>query len=271
MKVQGLEIDVEHLRKRKSYLIAYTLWLFGGWFGAHLLYADRLVHGVLAATSLNFLTLGWYMDFLLIPTYIQKANKSTSALAVSDLQHRGCCSFLCKGWCVGILAVCWMVFALTKMPGYADSFGIVDLELERSGLNQNPYDILGIPRGTTFYDMTADYQFVLKARKDKEKAKAFAYFEQKEKNRASPSSNTRRRRSLSKTKGGKERPETESEVLLDGWADEAKAQWEALGNQLQKQITKQFAGFSERWKSEKGDDDADDESSPSPSRDESEL
>lgn len=53
-------------------LLAYLMWLFGGWFGLHRFYLGHWFMGLLYAGTLGFLGIGWLIDGFLIPRYLKK-------------------------------------------------------------------------------------------------------------------------------------------------------------------------------------------------------
>ena len=53
--------------ERKSTLLAYLLWLVGGWFGLHLHYLGRDKHAVIWLHSGAALGIGWFRDLFRIP------------------------------------------------------------------------------------------------------------------------------------------------------------------------------------------------------------
>lgn len=68
------EATVEEMAKYT--LIAYLLWLLGGWFGLHHFYLGRDKQGILWLTSFSGLfVIGWLRDFWRIPTYVKDANE----------------------------------------------------------------------------------------------------------------------------------------------------------------------------------------------------
>lgn len=66
---------------KKSYIIAYILWMFGGWFGAHRFYTRRWFTGFLYAVSLGIFFIGWTIDFFLVYFMVRGVNKKMRAEA----------------------------------------------------------------------------------------------------------------------------------------------------------------------------------------------
>lgn len=63
------------VQKKKSLLVTYFFWLFGGVFGVHHLYLGRIDHAILWATTLGgYFGLGAFRDMWRIPSYVKDAN-----------------------------------------------------------------------------------------------------------------------------------------------------------------------------------------------------
>ena len=58
----------------KSLLLAYLLWLFGGFFGLHKFYLGRPFMGLLYFFTWGLLGIGWVIDFFTLPRQVQLAN-----------------------------------------------------------------------------------------------------------------------------------------------------------------------------------------------------
>merc|ERR550514_2081187 len=69
-------VQLCHLQPRKSVCTAYFLWGCFGLFGAHHYYLGRLVHGLAATWTLNFVGVGWLLDGLLLSCYARGFNRS---------------------------------------------------------------------------------------------------------------------------------------------------------------------------------------------------
>lgn len=66
----------------KSLFLAYTTWLFGGWFGLHHIYLGRDRQAfVWYCSAGGFLGLGWFRDLWRIPEYVEDANDDPEYLA----------------------------------------------------------------------------------------------------------------------------------------------------------------------------------------------
>lgn len=60
--------------KKKSVLVAYLCWFFGGIFGLHLFYLERDAHAFLTWSTLGGYGLGWLSDITKIPRYVRDCN-----------------------------------------------------------------------------------------------------------------------------------------------------------------------------------------------------
>ena len=59
-----------------SLVVAYLLWLFGGWLGLHHLYLGRDNQALIWwATLGGAFGIGWLRDFVRMPDYVRQANK----------------------------------------------------------------------------------------------------------------------------------------------------------------------------------------------------
>lgn len=62
--------------QKKSIVIAYILWLFGGVFGLHHLYLHRDFHAFVHwSTFVGYFGIGWVVDFFKIPSYVRDCNE----------------------------------------------------------------------------------------------------------------------------------------------------------------------------------------------------
>lgn len=79
--------EVKNLKSQKSKIIAYFLWLFGGFFGLHLLYLERDKHALVHITTLGgYFGIGWCRDFFKIPTYVDDANNDPTFVEIFKIQ-----------------------------------------------------------------------------------------------------------------------------------------------------------------------------------------
>lgn len=144
--VDGDEVSVDYLRKRKEVLTAYLL-LMIGWTGAHHFYLDRLVHGMFALWSLNFFGLGWLIDAILMPLYVRGANRGISPVASSDYSA---CHLIFRLPLVLIVGLGGIYAGLFYVPAAIDAMGFIDLEVRGANMTaRNPYDVLQAPRGAS--------------------------------------------------------------------------------------------------------------------------
>lgn len=67
--------------KKKSVIIAYLCWFFGGIFGLHLFYLERDAHAFLTWSTLGGYGLGWLADITKIPRYVRDCNDDPKFLA----------------------------------------------------------------------------------------------------------------------------------------------------------------------------------------------
>mmetsp|Transcript_42318 Transcript_42318/g.116723 ORF Transcript_42318/g.116723 Transcript_42318/m.116723 type:complete len:310 (+) Transcript_42318:92-1021(+) len=218
--VDGKQCPIEGLRRKKSVTITFMLWYCAGLVGAHHFFLDRIVHGFLCVFTLNFFFVGYFSDLLLIPYYVKKYNEQTSHVA---LQERSTTGFFCRValvWVVVFVCTCVFVFLA---PGALENVGIIDFHVERSGLNKNPYDIVGVPRGTPFQDVKTKYSDSRAC--DNECKKAFKYFKGEKEKLA----RARRR-------GRQNRKEDEDSEWVRTFVHEATENWKVLANKMTKPL-----------------------------------
>lgn len=60
---------------RRYYLVAYLLWLFLGFLGAHRFYCRKPVSGLLYLMTAGLLGVGWMVDFFALPFLVAEANE----------------------------------------------------------------------------------------------------------------------------------------------------------------------------------------------------
>eukprot|EP00408_Alexandrium_pacificum_P027953 CAMPEP_0171180972 /NCGR_PEP_ID=MMETSP0790-20130122/14026_1 /TAXON_ID=2925 /ORGANISM="Alexandrium catenella, Strain OF101" /LENGTH=362 /DNA_ID=CAMNT_0011645909 /DNA_START=1 /DNA_END=1088 /DNA_ORIENTATION=+ len=146
VQVNGHDVPVVHLRQRKELLTAYVLWFCTGVFGGHLFYLERVAHGFLAVWSGNFFMLGWFLDLLLLPTYVRAANRCSVASSTSDGSFRG---ILCRLPPIIFLFISMLFGGYFFMPRTLHNLGVIDIDQAIAGTDGNPYDILGVPRDSS--------------------------------------------------------------------------------------------------------------------------
>lgn len=64
-----------NMHNKKSVIVAYILWLFGGLFGVHHFYLRRDRHAFVWWTTLGGFGIGWLGEVLRIPRYVRDANE----------------------------------------------------------------------------------------------------------------------------------------------------------------------------------------------------
>merc|ERR1712216_685319 len=141
----GADVSREHLGQRKELRTAYLLWGSAGLFGAHHFYLGRLAHGVIAASTLNFLTLGWLIDMLAIPVYVRGVNGCCAAAARHDRSCRRIC------WRMPVASTLWTVvfcFGFALIPRWIHSTGLVDIDASLASTRTNPYQLLDLKSDT---------------------------------------------------------------------------------------------------------------------------
>jgi hypothetical protein len=60
---------------QKDILVAYILWLFLGFFGAHRFYMNQIALGFLYLLTFGLFGLGWFIDLFLIPDLVRQHNR----------------------------------------------------------------------------------------------------------------------------------------------------------------------------------------------------
>jgi len=75
--------------KKKSVLVAYILWFFGGVLGLHLFYLRRDAHAFLTWSTVGGYGIGWLADVTKIPKYVRDCNEEDSFIKefIAKLQH----------------------------------------------------------------------------------------------------------------------------------------------------------------------------------------
>ncbi len=58
----------------KSLGVAYLLWLFLGWMGAHHFYLGKIGRGVGYLLTFAWFTIGWWVDLFTLPAQVKRLN-----------------------------------------------------------------------------------------------------------------------------------------------------------------------------------------------------
>jgi len=67
---------------RKSATVAWLLWLFGGWLGAHRFYLGRWLSGFVYLANFGVFGLGMLIDAFLLPSMVRDANATVAPVFV---------------------------------------------------------------------------------------------------------------------------------------------------------------------------------------------
>mmetsp|Transcript_13515 Transcript_13515/g.31800 ORF Transcript_13515/g.31800 Transcript_13515/m.31800 type:complete len:329 (+) Transcript_13515:97-1083(+) len=146
VKYGNKDVKVEHLRTQKSFYVALFLWFFGGLVGAHHFYLERLVHGMFTLFTANFCGIGWCVDVCALPTYVFACNRGTSPFAQPSRGLRRSIWL----WILLVFIIIFDCICIAKAPRVVHKAGLLDLDARLAGTQpENPYDLFGVPRGTT--------------------------------------------------------------------------------------------------------------------------
>ena len=123
---------------KKSWVVAYVLWFFFGWCGAHLFYLGRDFHAFVSITTFGRFGVGLLLDIFRIPSYVAQANEDSDAIADWDHHTRksrskclSCCSFprlsrTLLHWCTMALFIYLAQAAVpTDISNYHAVMGVV--------------------------------------------------------------------------------------------------------------------------------------------------
>lgn len=148
--------DEDQLQPKKSVCTCYLLWLIAGPFGAHHFYLDRLVHGISAGWTLNFLFCGWFLDALLIPCYVRGFNQR---LAYSKAPYDGSARRLLIRVPLTLITIFGLLIGMIFYgPAMLQMSGLVDIDRIAAQTQANPYDILGVKRGAPLKESKVAYR-----------------------------------------------------------------------------------------------------------------
>lgn len=149
---QSVPVSVNHLIHKKDVATTFMLCAYGGIFGAHHFYLDRVTHGVICIWTANFFFFGYFVDLILVPYYVRMHNQKAvdaKVYGATPPQKFSCCA--CLSWRVSLVYLALIVFfvvALIKLPRGLHDARIIDIDAAIAGTTQNPYDIVGVPRGS---------------------------------------------------------------------------------------------------------------------------
>lgn len=59
---------------QKDTLVAYILWFFLGFFGAHRFYLNHIGVGIIYLFTFGLFGFGWFLDLFLIPDLVRRQN-----------------------------------------------------------------------------------------------------------------------------------------------------------------------------------------------------
>ena len=158
-KPEELQVKVHALLTRKSTSTAYVCLVFGGLLGAHHFYLGNVIKGLTYAFSGGWFGVGILVDLFRLPWTVKKANLNCSPHAPE-----------CPGVGVGTLI---LRLAVKVAIFYGLTFGVVfrgpqivahynEWDLPHGALENNPYDVLGIPRGSSAADAKRAYRDLAK-------------------------------------------------------------------------------------------------------------
>ncbi len=60
---------------KRSILVAYVLWFFLGYFGAHRFYCGKYITGIIWFCTGGIFGIGWLIDILLVPFMVLQDNE----------------------------------------------------------------------------------------------------------------------------------------------------------------------------------------------------
>lgn len=153
---EGPTAEVEQLQPKKRLFSAYSLLFSGGIVGAHHFYLERLVHGLLASWSCNFLFIGWLVDLFMMPSYVRAFNsKRTDPSAPHDGSKR---TLACKLPLMSVTVVAALILIGMGTPWFLHRVGLVDIDRLAAQTEINPYDLLELSRGASLAEAKTAYR-----------------------------------------------------------------------------------------------------------------
>lgn len=146
---------IDQLEPKKSAASCYFLWAFAGLFGIHHFYMGRILHGIMAAWTLNFCGLGWFADAVMIPFYVHGFNSRCHQKAPLDGTRWSLCIKL-PGTIFSIVAI---VFgSVLYLPWMIQFTGLVDIDRIAAQTQVNPYETLGLSRMASLAEAKVAYR-----------------------------------------------------------------------------------------------------------------
>lgn len=145
------------LQKRKRLSTSYLLWLISGPVGnAHHFYLGRLTHGLFGIWTLNLLGFGWVLDLFFMPCYVKSFN---SRYAAEKAEKDGTRWLLCGRLPIMLLAgVTAAAVGFCYTPWVLQRTGVVDIDRLAAQTQENPYNVLELPRGGPMTEVKSAYR-----------------------------------------------------------------------------------------------------------------
>ena len=141
-------------RELKNPTVVFFIWLIFGLFGGHHFYLGRPVNGALWCCSLGGCGLGWLYDLTRLRNLIADANVGVS----KHQEYETTCFYCCRNFCGSVLLLLFCAaVTITQGPYYIRKFDPMNC-----GFVGNPYDVLGVPFGTSFNQCRKAYRTLAK-------------------------------------------------------------------------------------------------------------
>ena len=137
-----------------STTVVFYIWLFFGLFGGHHFYLGRPINGALWGCSLGLLGLGCLCDGARLRPLVAEANRGESR----HQPYQMTCLTCCKTMCLIVFGALFVSIAvLTRGPYYFRKFDPIGC-----GFTSDPYEVLGVPYGTSFQTCRKAYRTLAK-------------------------------------------------------------------------------------------------------------
>eukprot|EP00405_Crypthecodinium_cohnii_P019423 CAMPEP_0206480988 /NCGR_PEP_ID=MMETSP0324_2-20121206/37812_1 /ASSEMBLY_ACC=CAM_ASM_000836 /TAXON_ID=2866 /ORGANISM="Crypthecodinium cohnii, Strain Seligo" /LENGTH=253 /DNA_ID=CAMNT_0053958261 /DNA_START=51 /DNA_END=809 /DNA_ORIENTATION=+ len=143
------------LQPRKRVFTAYAFWGVGGLVGIHHIYLDRLVHGLAAMWTLNFLGFGFLLDGLLMGYYVRRFNMRCADWAPYDSSRRSLC---CRLPLLIFFGLALILVTVISLPRVLHNFKYIDIDRLAAQTEANPYETLQIDGSASLSDVKAAYK-----------------------------------------------------------------------------------------------------------------